>query len=240
MRTFITLAIVIVAVMKGAYMHYSYLQELRKHNKTENYKLIKEIQEGVSVKENLNSLFLNSLAYINFLTRKLCVPAQDQDDFYQLSFLSLRQAVYNFNLKKFDSFTAYFRFYVIHNYYQYHLCMHYPLRLSAVTIKEFIYNSVELTDNILDSKSQNDLLATEDELIKNTIWSLVLTKLDRKNADMIWLRYRCDMTYNKIGDLYGIGAERVRKRINRALNILKGDTQLKNIAKELNCCAFHM
>lgn len=93
--------------------------------------------------------------------------------------------------------------------------------------KELAY-PYNLIENIMDL---NLHVTCDDGLPSNVYESVeyVLKTLNKQQAEFVELRYKKNMTYQQIGDIYHLSRERVRQVINAALRRLSHPQRWKYI-----------
>ena len=182
-------------------------------------------------KSSLETLYVNNIKFITKCFHQMSMNNRDFDDFKQLSYFAMLSAVDSFNEQTGFSFRTFWRYYILHEYYQYRRLMFYPV---ALTRGE--YEALRCTDNIgafiiqrlCDNSNPKYDLDTY-EYVVNQIWSIVCKVLDSKNAYVICQHFREGRSLKSIAKDLGIHPESVRKRKVRSLERLRHCGALKSV-----------
>ena len=207
---------------------------------TRNKNYIILIKSGINVKDNLLALYKSNLGFRIYIIKKCSIPASRYDDCMQLAYLALFDAVSNFKFIYKTSFINYYKKWLIHYFYDDMLKMGYPIKINRSLVNEIGETKWHPIDAIsIDIINSKEMYRIEESIslftimqkdLKETIWNLIKEDLSEKNFYIIQQRYIHNRTLASIGDELGIGKERVRLRILRALKRLRKNKNLRQIA----------
>lgn len=196
--------------------------------------LVYRIKEQNEVEDGVLNLYLANYGLIYRFASDFRVPINDLEDFKQLCYFALLEAIRVFPKNSEYSFTACFRLCVRSAYSQYKLHSEYPVSITRWGVRK-------LTDSdMLPKKVTLEGVRTpyldyyfrviEEREVKKSLWDRVNDVLSPKNALVLRMRYLDEKTYREIGEELGIGAERARMRHNRSLRRLRDDPVISEIA----------
>lgn len=196
--------------------------------------IVIELQDNYSNARMLE-LYSNTMWYAKKLSYSYCWNNDVSDDFMQISYIALSDAVKSFKPGKQYPFLAYYRKWLIHYFYRYTLEMRFPVKVPRdVDIKTSISDSI--TERLLMAmltttiNSVSSFEKVELEILKEIIWERVDTDLSDENSRIIRGRFLELRTLSSLGEEFDIGAERVRLREIRSLKKLSHDETLQEIA----------
>lgn len=94
--------------------------------------------------------------------------------------------------------------------------------------KEVDYFDLPVYDVKVEKTADSDLLEDEErnnlaERVRN-----LLSLLNPRQREIIYLRYMHEMDYSEISDIMGINADSVRKQVARAIKTMRENTNLKS------------
>ena len=194
--------------------------------------LVDKIKNSENVKQNMLLLYNENKNFLFYMASVLKVSAESLDDFMQLGYLALVQAVRTYN--RMYSFSYYYSLYIRHEYYEYHLRMHFPVRVSHSFYKNNLDKSPLLTASVsLDyctGASFHEDSFEESSLVRIEVWTVVRDCVTELNYYIVQQRYINQRTFEDIGNELGIGKDRVRKRLVRCLAKLHDNKRLQEIA----------
>lgn len=197
-----------------------------------------QIKNGINITENMQALYSENLGLLHVIGNELHLSKEDREDFMQLAYLALHDAIKAFSVDSEYSFLSYYRRCLRHTYFLYRLEMKYPTKLNQYSIKHAQSlnenNGVESVsfDSISFPSTEGGFKKCEDRLICDVIWREINVSLTPINADILYRYYKRNQTYREIGNNYGICINSIRSRIIRSLRILKRSKILQEIAKE--------
>ena len=191
------------------------------------------IKQGVNVTENMQQLYCDNLRLLHTICTSLGLSRDERDEFMQLAYLALADAVKVYVPDGKYSFLSYYRQCLRHQYFVYRLEMKYPMRVNQNTYRNTQYSTVLPLDvAVREANSDLDFIMAEDKLLAETVWNEVYAILTEENADIVFSYYGKGETYQTIGNRYGIGLNSVRKRVLRSLRLLRYSEQLRGIASD--------
>ena len=177
-------------------------------------------------------LFQKYNSFVEYCFNIMSMDFNDHDDFQQLCYLALLEALNGYDLDKQTSFLAYWKYYILSEYFQFRLQMRYCMAISRTT-----YNSLKSFSNInqiiLSKYYEIDHYHIEDKCINDvmfeSIWEIVDADLSEKNAYILRQIYEEGRSLTSLSKELGIGVERVRQRKIRSLNRLRENVVLRGI-----------
>lgn len=179
----------------------------------------------------LEQLYVSNIRFITKCFYQMSINGKDFDDFKQLAYFAMLTALHSYNATLGYSFRTFWRYYIMHEYYQYRRLMFYPV---ALTRGE--YEALRCTDEIGNYilKRLNDGKNPKyDHAVYNyvsrQVWTVVRTVLDETNAYVICQHYHEGRSLRSIANDLHIHPESVRKRKVRSLEKLQKCNALKSI-----------
>lgn len=201
---------------------------------TENRKLVADIQNSKDVCKNLQLLYDNNYGFIINYIKQYYHTEDSIEDFKQLAFLALIDAVNAFKLDSDYQFITIYKTWLNHYFYKYNLEMDYCCHVDAKTYKRLKsysdrFESLENQQHE-DEKASVDLYDVEEKMLKDFLWDEVRITLTETNYFIIRSKYCLGKSLAQIGRELHIGRERVRQRELRALHKLSLNANIKAIA----------
>lgn len=178
------------------------------------------------------TLFLKYSKFIEYCYGIMCVDKNDHDDFKQLTYIALVEAIRGFDLSRQTSFIAYWKYYILSEYYQFKLQMHYCTSISRGTYTS-LKSFSDINQIILDRLYTQNVYQIDDKCINDimyeSIWGIVDSVLTDKNSYILKQIYVKERTLTSIAKELEIGVERVRQRKIRSLEKLHENLVLRGI-----------
>ena len=177
-------------------------------------------------------IYWEHLSFIRELGISFGVPNSDFEDFLQEAYLAVERAVKTYDKSR-STFRTYLRLMVLNQYFRWSLA---NLYLVSIPVKE--YKKWKQSDQMRFShleEWQEELATstlTEQGLETDLIWSCVYHTLSTKNADILWCYFVLNMPLTTIAAIYGIGWQRVQRRVQKSLASLRKSKELRQIARD--------
>lgn len=217
-----------------------------------NLKLVTLIQNDIAVSYNLERLYNYNLGFICTAINSFGVPVGNVEfrkDLLQVSFFAMYDAAIKFDFDKSSNFLTYLKYWLKHYFHMEFMRTQIPFSLSEseyFKIKRLgnlaNFRTVDLgylaKKDVIEGIADRSLFYTfqYEDFHRNTLtqdfWKLVESLLTKTNYEIILLRYKEKLTYSQIGEIYGIGKERVRKRILNSLTRLRHSGKIQIIASD--------
>lgn len=151
-----------------------------------------------------------------------------QDDFLQVAYLAMVKSIQSYDKSSGFSTLSYYRMCVKHESYL--LWRKYMNEYSKL---EEISNT-----ELLNLENYKQMYSIDEGVMKlfmdEFLWEQIHTVLSEEDATMIKLRYLRNQTLKKIGEVYGISAERVRQRLQISYNKMRKDCGIQEVARFYN------
>lgn len=195
--------------------------------------LIAKIKRQENVKRNYEQLYYSNYPLIISLSKTCGVRHDDLDDFLQLAFIALRNAIAAYEETSRFSFLSFFRRCLIHEYYVYKLSMHFPCRLTNGAYQKIKESTEGLYAVELESIELHQLdyaySASERALASSVLWDTVAQVLSAENTYIIRKRFIEECTFCEIAKELGVGAECIRQREKKSLNKLRANKVIQEL-----------
>lgn len=217
----------------------------------ENAELVWKIQssDNHAVATDLVLLYRKNLGFIVSCIKEygLLVDyhARDYEDYLQVSYLALVNAVRRFNFSFGTKFITYFRHWLkcyIYNFRMKSTCQfHVPEREASAFARDElpkikmlpIDKCFEAKCSVVKSYGMEELYAIECQLYKNQIWEEAHRLLTPENYAMVYARFAEGVEFSVIAERAGITYDAARLRIHRSLAKLRKSPILKIFAQDL-------
>lgn len=217
----------------------------------ENAELVWKIQssDNYAVATDLVLLYRKNLGFIVSCIKEygLLVDyhARDYEDYLQVSYLALVNAVRCFNFNFGTKFITYFRYWMkryIYNFRMESTCQfHVPERKASAFIRDELpklkifpmEKCFETKYSAVKSCGMEELYALECQLYKNQIWEEARRLLTPENYIMVYARFAEGVEFSVIAERAGITYDAARLRVHRSLAKLRKSPILKVFAQDL-------
>lgn len=196
--------------------------------------LINEIK-GQTEKEQM-MLLVQEFYFANFgilrsMRGSFRVRDSEEDDFYQLCFLAMLDALDAYH-ECINSFLSFYRRCIMHHYYMYKLETRYPMRLSKGQFKHICDEGIE-TYNVegMDFvELDTNFTVAENTLAADRIWGIVKSNVTPTEYLILSMKFKDDITYREVGERLGYLETQVKSKKNNAFRKLKKNKFLQDIA----------
>lgn len=188
----------------------------------------------------LERLWVANLGFTNFKVnayRSLGSPLLQKDDMIQVSYFAMLEAVKAYNPAAGVSFLAYYTKWIVNFTYRQELLMHrgykIPVNYRKLSNLPYVVEEDYRDNDCLVYNLGGELFRRNPTAeVRHAVWAAVCSELDAKNATILFQRFYENKTLEEIGKSYGIGKDRVRRRINRSLLKLRNSDALRTIATD--------
>jgi len=187
--------------------------------------------------EKTNEFFLANYGMVLKFVSVFKVPAYERDDFCQLCFFAMLDALRAFGEGK-NTFLSYYRRCVMHQYFVYRLTMRYPFRVnrqvySALSEGDSTYPSV-LSDGAYSYYEMDGVFnAVEQEMLSGTVWEIVRQSTTGQQYAILYMHYRQGRTYRDIAAALGYTESQVKWKKKDAFCKLRRKRVLREIARDV-------
>lgn len=196
--------------------------------------LIDEIKRQAEKEQMM--LLAQEFYFANFgILRSMCgsfrVRDSEEDDFYQLCFLAMLDALEAYH-ECVNSFLSFYRRCIMHHYYMYKLETRYPMRLSKGQFKRACDEGIE-TYNVegMDfMELDTNFTVAENALAADRIWNIVKSNVTPTEYLILSMKFKDDITYREVGERLGYLETQVKSKKNNAFRKLRKNKFLQDIA----------
>lgn len=183
----------------------------------------------------LGQFFLANYGLVFKFSLSFGVQEQEKEDFVQLCYLALVQAVEAWQNDRLNSLLSYYRRCALHQFYVYKLEMRYPVKMSRVDFRTA--ESGEITFECTDYQScygdlDDRLCSIEQSLIRDAVWGEIDRVLQYRDALLLKRRFQDCAAYGELSKEFGEKASTLRFRQHHLLTRLKKNNNLRQLAKD--------
>lgn len=187
------------------------------------YEAVNEVNEKRKLELAYDVYFAN-LGITVEMMNSLHVRSSLRDDFLQVAYLAMVKSIQSYDKTSGFSTLSYYRMCVKHEGYL----------LWRKYMNEYLEEESSLDAELLKSGNYKKMYSIDDGVIKlfmnEFLWERLHIILSEEDAAIVELRYLEKQTLKKIGEIYGISAERVRQRLILSYNKLKVDQGVREVA----------
>jgi RNA polymerase sigma factor (sigma-70 family) len=196
--------------------------------------LIFKVQNGEEAQNNLQQFYYANFGLVLKFMGLFNVREYEKEDFSQLCFIACMSAVKAYRRGTGNSFLAYYRRCILHEFYKYKLEMRFPVKVSQTDYQKVETEGIEFyqqLDGVLYAKLDDTFEKVEMGLASDALWSAVHDSLDSISERLIVRNYLERVPLKEVGAEMGMDFKEVRRVHQAALRTLKRNTSIREIAK---------
>lgn len=196
--------------------------------------LIDEIKK--QTKKEQKMLLVEEFYFANFgilrsMRNNFQVRPCEEDDFYQLCFLAMLDALDAYH-ECVNSFLSFYRRCIMHQYYMYRLEMMYPMKLSRVQFKQLCEEGIGVccVDGMDFAELDMNFTAVENSAAANSIWKVVKDSVTPSEYVILTMKFQEGITYREVGERMGYLETQIKSKKNNAFRKLRKNKFLQSVA----------
>lgn len=171
-------------------------------------------------------IYISNLGLTHTIMLDFGVPENLQDDFKQLAYFALCDAVRVYLLDWQHSLLAYYRRCLLQVSYELKMRQGLPITLTRTANNRIRSGDLVMKFCEYDAMTlpyiDTELLYSERRVLQDELWQYLATVVSSKELDMLRFRFVDNMSLREIGCNTGMNPTKVKRTINRILRYLRG------------------
>lgn len=174
-------------------------------------------------------LFRQNLGFCAIYVKKYCFNCCDAEDYFQLAYIALINAVREYDSNSGYNFLTYYKTYLNSEFYRFNHKVQFPFSCSFQDYRKLITKEKTVSYDRFLRVNSIDTSIAENTIVEVETWEYLRRVLTPVNYKVMFDYFVRGKTMAAIGRELGIGKERVRQRKLRILKKLSTDAFFKSL-----------